>query len=502
MSQGWFYYADRGRDQVNASISHYADRFGKHDLKFGAEYEHSRVRNRYGYEGNARFPGGVSYYDYGGKPYLAYTYGYDVSATNNRVSLFAQDSWKMGDRLTLNPGVRLDMIRGSNPSVGQVYSSNNVAPRLGFAWDVTGTNDTVVKGAYSQYYEGAMATVFERAVPGISPRLTYDVTGPAPVLIDTFNTPIYKMDPNIKHPRVDEVYGAVERALGGSMRLTLTGIYRSNTNFINSVSPSAEWTPVTVTNGLTNAPLTLYKWSNAAVARNDFLITNVAGFQYRDPNGTVIGTADPYRHYEAFMAVLSKRLSNRWTGNISYVLSQATGTVDNTSDSQVSSRQFETPVLALVNVDGHLTNDRTHEFKVLGTYQIPVIEVAASTYWHMISGRPYTAFEQYSASVLGTVTGQTSSYRRPLLEARGTERTPPERIVDLNFEKIFTIPGQRDKIGIYMQILNAFNASTITSAQTRYPSVAIAGVADPVPYNAPGTIFAARQINIGGRWSF
>jgi hypothetical protein len=120
----------------------------------------------------------------------------------------------------------------------------------------------------------------------------------------------------------------------------------------------------------------------------------------------------------------------------------------------------------------------------------------------MISGRPYTAFEQYSGSVLGTLTGQTSSYRRPLLEARGSERTPPERIVDLNFEKIFTIPGQRDKIGVYMQILNAFNASTITAAQTRYPSVSIAGVPDPVAFNAPGTIFAARQINIGGRWSF
>src|SRR5581483_9586689 len=125
----------------------------------------------------------------------------------------------------------------------------------------------------------------------------------------------------------DEVYGAVERALGGAMRLTLTGIYRTNTNFINSISPSAQWTPVTVTNGLTGAPLTLYKWSNAAASRNDFLITNIDGYQYRDPNGNVIGTANPFRHYEAFMAVLSKRLSNRWSGNISYVLSQASGTV-------------------------------------------------------------------------------------------------------------------------------------------------------------------------------
>jgi hypothetical protein len=378
VSQGWHYYADRKRDQVNASVSHYADKFGKHELKFGAEFEHSKVRNRYGYASNANFPNGVYYYDYGGAPYQAYSYGYDLSATNNRTTAFAQDSWKVGDRLTINPGVRLDMIRGSNPTIGQVYSTNNIGPRLGFAWDVTGNYNTVVKGAYSQYYEGAMASVFERAVPGVFPKLVYDVTGPQPTLIDTVNTPIYKMNPDIKHPRVDEVYGAFERAIGGSMRLALTGIYRENKNFINSVSPNATWTPVTVQNDFTNAPLTLYKWANRAATQSDYLITNVNGYQYRDPNGNVLGTANPFRKYKAFMAVLNKRMSNRWSGQISYVLSQAEGTVDNTSDAQVSSNQFATPVLALVNVNGHLTNDRTHEFKVLGSYTIPVIEVAAN----------------------------------------------------------------------------------------------------------------------------
>jgi hypothetical protein len=500
VSQGWHYYADRGRDQVNASVSHYADKFGKHELKFGAEFEHSKVRNRYGYATNANFPNGVYYYDYGGAPYLAYSYGYDVSATNNRTSAFAQDSWKIGDRFTLNPGVRLDLIRGSNPSVGQVYSANNVAPRLGFAWDVTGDYNTVIKGAYSQYYEGAMATVFERAIPGVSPRSIYDVTGPTPVLTDTVHIPIYKMDPNIKHPRVDEVYGAIERAIGGSMRLTVTGIYRENKNFINSISPNATWSPVSVTNGLTNAPLTLYKWANRAATQSDFLITNIAGYQYKDPSGNVLGTADPFRKYKAMMVVLNKRLTNRWTSQVSYVLSQATGSVDNTGDAQVSSRQFETPVLALVNVNGTLTNDRTHEFKVLGSYTIPVIEVATNAYWHMISGRTFTPFQQYSSSVLG-LSGQSSQYRRPLLEERGLERNPWERIVDLSLEKVFPVTN-RDRIGVYMQILNAFNASTITSTQNRVPNVTIAGVANPVLYGAPGTIFVGRQINIGARWSF
>ncbi len=386
------------------------------------------MRNRYGYATNANFPNGVYYYDYGGAPYLAYSYGYDVSATNNRTSAFVQDSWKIGDRFTFNPGVRLDLIRGSNPSVGQVYSANNLAPRLGFAWDVTGDYNTVVKGAYSQYYEGAMATVFERGIPGVQPKLVYDVSGGTPVLTDTIDHPIYKIDPNIKHPRVDEVYGAVERAIGGSMRLTVTGIYRENKNFINSISPNATWSPVTVTNGLTNAPLTLYKWANRAATQTDFLIRNIAGYQYKDPSGNVIGTADPFRKYKAMMVVLNKRLSNRWTTQISYVLSEATGSVDNTGDAQVSSRQFETPVLALVNVGGNLTNDRTHEFKVLGSYTIPVIEVATNAYWHMISGRHVHAVPAVHLVGAGPVRpveqlpSSAARSARPGAQSAGTDR--------------------------------------------------------------------------------
>src|SRR5439155_20634027 len=95
-SQGWFYYADRGRHQVNANVTHYADKFGRHELKFGAEFERSRTRDRYGYVA------GVNFYEYGGVPYYAYSYGYDISAHNLRASVFAQDAWHATSRLTIN----------------------------------------------------------------------------------------------------------------------------------------------------------------------------------------------------------------------------------------------------------------------------------------------------------------------------------------------------------------------------------------------------------------
>ena len=112
----------------------------------------------------------------------------------------------------------------------------------------------------------------------------------------------------------------------------------------------------------------------------------------------------------------------------------------------------------------------------------------------------FTPFQQFSSSTLG-LSGQSSSYRRPLLEPRGTERNPAERIVDLSFEKIVPL-NTRDKLGLYLQVLNAFNASTITSTQNRVPSTSISGIASPILFGAPGTIIAPRQVNIGARWTF
>ena len=74
------------------------------------------------------------------------------------------------------------------------------------------------------------------------------------------------------------------------------------------------------------------------------------------------------------MAVLNKRYTNRWQAQISYVRAQATGNVDNSSSAQVVSRQFESPNLAFVNTDGEASFTPKHEFKLLGSYQIPVIE--------------------------------------------------------------------------------------------------------------------------------
>ncbi len=495
-SQGWFYYADRTRDQVNASITHYADKFGRHELKFGAEFEHSTTRDRYGYNN------GVYFYDYFG-PYLAYSYSYDLKGTNKRQSFFAQDSWHATNRLTINAGVRGDMYQGSNEQVGKVYGSNNWAPRIGAAFDLTGDNRTVLRGSYGLYYEGSQTQLFTRAVPGVSDYVTYEVldnTYQNLVEIDRSPAVLYKVADDIKHPRVDEATIGFERALTGSMRLQVTGIWRDNKNFVNSVAPDARWTPVNTTDE-TGKPITLYNWSNKSSSDENYVIQNVKGFQYLTPSGQVIGTVDPFRRYRALMLVLNKRYTNRWQAQISYVRANATGNVDNSSAAQVATRQFETPNLALVNSGGEASFTPKHEFKILGSYQIPKIEASINAYSVATSGLPYNHIQQFTNSLLNT-SGLSSTYRRIPITERGDAHLPNLSQLDLRIEKNFTLGGT-NRIGIYSDLANIFNQGIVTGVITRTQSVTLPdGSSVSLPYGTPGALQGPRQIRIGARWSF
>jgi len=93
--------------------------------------------------------------------------------------IYAQDSWTIG-RFTINPGVRFEHFNGSFggrsvsagrfvpfrefAEVADMPNWNDVAPRLGFAWDVQGNGKTAVKfgtGKYVRAYSTGFAETYD-----------------------------------------------------------------------------------------------------------------------------------------------------------------------------------------------------------------------------------------------------------------------------------------------------------------------------------------------------
>ncbi|HWS56512.1 MAG TPA: TonB-dependent receptor [Pyrinomonadaceae bacterium] len=115
-------------------------------------------------------------------------FGNPVSALKNRpLAVFAQDSWKIHPRLTFNYGVRydyeitdeLEVQDFRDPLSGIVVPAattqsfynafgiqqgfprdkNNVAPRFGFAWDIFGNANTVLRGAFGLFYDHPLLAI-------------------------------------------------------------------------------------------------------------------------------------------------------------------------------------------------------------------------------------------------------------------------------------------------------------------------------------------------------
>jgi TonB dependent receptor len=85
---------------------------------------------------------------------------FTIEAPNDIVGAYAQDDWKVNPRVTLNLGLRWDAEFGSlaNDQTGLITKPHatpkaNFQPRLGFAWDVSGSGTTIVRGGAGLYYD-------------------------------------------------------------------------------------------------------------------------------------------------------------------------------------------------------------------------------------------------------------------------------------------------------------------------------------------------------------
>ena len=181
----------QGPDNITQFVDHVSYTVGKHSLKFGGELHRSAFNG--GAFGNARgsitFLGGVAIPTgagstaledfFAGDPFKASVQVGDptLHIHNWAYGLFLQDDWRATKNLTVNFGVRYEyssvikeqhnllgnfdpnsatgLIQVGEPGVSGPYNPDhkNFAPRLGFAWDVTGKGNTVIRGGAGLVYE-------------------------------------------------------------------------------------------------------------------------------------------------------------------------------------------------------------------------------------------------------------------------------------------------------------------------------------------------------------
>ncbi len=151
---------------------------GDHDFKVGAELLKSHyggffIPTLYGYFNfGSPIPGANSVDDYLNAVADTFTGSAGANEANDDWTYLAgyiQDDWKPTPRLTLNLGLRYEVQTGpySNKfqSVGKASVAaagfngdlkndrNNFGPRIGFAYDVSGSAKFVVRGGYGTYYD-------------------------------------------------------------------------------------------------------------------------------------------------------------------------------------------------------------------------------------------------------------------------------------------------------------------------------------------------------------
>ena len=176
---------NRRRNQLLGSISYFKDGLaGSHDFKVGGEVFHETFFEEF-------FPTSygnlsVSYTRNGTPAEVDLLDPGAIEATLMTYSFFANDTWRVNNRLTLTPGLRFDRFANSLPEQGHpagrfsatpitfaavddLVSWNLVGPRFGVTYDVSGSGRNIVKFNYGQYWWNPSNDISTAANPNRSP---------------------------------------------------------------------------------------------------------------------------------------------------------------------------------------------------------------------------------------------------------------------------------------------------------------------------------------------
>ena len=487
---------------LNSTLNWYKpDWSGNHDFKIGTMYSYANRNDVLADNGlpvgnyTLRYRSGVpSEIRIGNNPI-------DPKSFLGYLGLYAQDSWALNRRLTLNLGLRYANDRAwlraqcrvaAPREFATVFpaecfprkelgSWNPVAPRLHAAYDLTGDGRTVVKGGWGRFWAMHDRLELDVANPNARKEARYrwrdlnnnryfdagetnlDLNGPDFVSISipgaayvvegpggdaNVSTLGLVNNPDLKEQGSDEFMISLERELIANFAMRVTGLYVREFNTQRIVNP-----------------LRPYSAYNIPVATPDPGNDNVVGtaddpgrsITYFDYPASLRGAAfesamfvnDPNSDadFKSFEMALNKRLSNRWQMLASY---------------SATKKHVPVPRNSAFNPNTEInsTND-TWEwlFRTSGSYQFP-LDFEVSSNLLVQSGFSW-------ARTVSATGGRQITSIILFAEPVGSRQTATQTLMALAVEKGFRIhAGQRLMVGV--QVLNLLNANFDTvEPQTR-----------------------------------
>jgi hypothetical protein len=417
---------------------------GRHSLQFGGELQYYKVdiQNEFRRAGHYVFNGSVTgnamadfflgrlnTFDHGTGEYK-----------NNRVlypSVFFQDDFRVRPGLTLNVGVRYEpttpwheeagriqrftiadyqngvrstrftnappglTFRGDpgSPEDGTRGDYDNVAARLGFAWDVTGDGKTSLRGGGGMFYDQHLLGEFNNGAVNAPPwSIRLSLVRPQGPFSDPYQgrndfnlvTPGSIGSPTAPFPRpvlvesYDDVFTTplvynwnltLERELiaGWLGRAAYVGSSSQNGRRTMQLNP-ARYTPGTSTTGNTDA--------------RRLFAPEYGGINYF--------VQDRSSRYNSVQLTLSKRYAKGWTVSANYTLSKSVG---NFGDELIPWTLPDVRDLTW----GPLDQDRRHRFVASWVWDLPGVSAKGGFLKHVLSGWQVSGIFQYQSGAPYTV---------------------------------------------------------------------------------------------------